>query len=499
MSGSSRPGVSRSVLPATRLSAGVNATSWAQDTARATPSDGHTLDPGLASQGHTIGLSTAVALVVGEVVGVGIFLTPAGMAQALGSTLPVLLVWLGMGGVALCGALCYGELAARVPDTGGTYAYLREAYGHGIAFLYGWKCLLVMDPGLTATLGMGLATYLSMFVPGVPLKLLAVITILSAAVINAAGLRLAAGVGRLLTFTKIGLLLLIVTWGFGSGRGDWARLLPQPHDLSLTRLGVPALAGALVAAYFSFGGWWDASKLAGEVRDPQRTLPRALALGVTIVTALYVLTSAVFMYLVPLQQAANGEAFAAQAGAAILGARGAQALALVVIVSVGSSLLAFMTAAPRVYYALALDGLAMGRLGERHASTGAPRRAIAVQAALACVLVALGRFEQVLAYFIFTTIIFLAASVAALFVLRRRGTAPVFRTPLFPLPALVFITLAALVLALLALASPFEAAAGVLVTLLGWPAYALLRARDVTLRGGTFVAPAASSPQEAQP
>lgn len=450
-------------------------------------------------QGHTVGLSTAIALVVGEVVGVGIFMTPAAMAQALGAAMPVLLVWLGVGAAALCGALCYGELAARVPLSGGTYVYLRDAYGPGVAFLYGWKCLLVMDPGITATLSMGLASYLAAFLPGVPLELLAIGTILAAAALNSAGLRLASRVGRGLTFIKIGLLLLIVFWGFGSGRGDWGRLLPQPGDLDAARLGVPALAGALVAAYFSFGGWWNAAKLSGEVRDPQRTLPRALALGVAIVTTLYVLTSAVFMYLVPVDRLVLGEAFVTQAGAVILGARGAQALSLIVLVSVGSSLLAFMTSAPRVYSALALDGLTLGGLGERDARTGAPRRAIAVQATLACLLVSLGHFQQVLAYFIFVTMMFLAASVAALFVLRRRTAVSPFRAPLFPLPALVFIGLAVLVLALLLVASPVEALSGLAVTLLGWPAYALLRARRNARVAGTFTVVPASSPQEARP
>lgn len=427
-------------------------------------------------------------------------MTPAGMAQALGAAGPVMLVWLGTGVVALCGALCYGELAARVPRSGGAYAYLREAYGPGVAFLYGWKCLLVMDPGLTATLSMGLAAYLAAFVPGVPIKALAIGTILSVAALNTAGLRLAAGAARLMTFAKLILLAALVTWGFASGRGDWARLMPQAGDFDPGRLGVPALAGALVAAYFSFGGWWDAAKLAGEVRDPQRTLPRALALGVGVVTALYVLTSAVFVYLVPIDQVTDGEAFVAHVGALAFGARGAQVLSAIVIVSVGSSLLAFMTVAPRVYYALALDGLAIAGLGLRDTRTGAPVRAIVLQAALACLLVALGAFEQVLAYFIFTTLIFLATSVGALFVLRRRGAPSTFRAPLFPLPAVVFIGLAVVVLALVGIARPLEALAGLGVTMLGWPAYALLHARQQRRQvGGTFLPPAASSPQEVQP
>jgi APA family basic amino acid/polyamine antiporter len=430
--------------------------------------------PGLR---RSVGLPTAVALVLGELIGVGIFLTPAGMARDLASPGLVIAVWLALGFTTFCGALCYGELAARLPEAGGTYVYLREAFGRRVAFLYGWQVLAVVDPGFSAALATGLAAYVVAVAPGLPAKGVAVAFVFLVAGANVLGLRLAAGVARVLAVAKVSLLLLIVVWGFGGRLGDASRFLPfwARHDGAGPLL--PAIGGAIVAAFFSLGGWWDVAKLAGEVREPQRNLPRAMMLGVTVATVLYVLTSAVFFYLVPLEQVGSGETFAAQAGAALFGARGAQAFSLVVVLCIASGLFAFMTAAPRVYYAMANDGLAVGAMGALHPRTGAPVRAIAVQAVLASLLVVLGRFDQIIGYFVSVLVIFLSASVAGLFRLRRRGPAPAYTTPAFPLPVFGFLAMCVAVIVLFALRNPLQAGLGVAVTALGIPVYALLERR----------------------
>ena len=226
-----------------------------------------------------------------------------------------------MGGVALCGALCYGELAARFPEAGGGYVYLREAYGKPVAFLYGWMALLVMDPGLTAALAVGLASYVGYIfnLSPVSLKVVAIGSIVFVAFVNIRGVKLGGWLIRWLTIFKLGLLGIVIIWGFASGAGNWSNFQPlvaqRPGSVPL----LGALAGGIVGAFFAFGGWWDLSKLAGEVRDPERTLPRALVYGVTILTAVYILTSAAFMYLVPLEQVTSGETFAAQAGEVLFG------------------------------------------------------------------------------------------------------------------------------------------------------------------------------------
>jgi APA family basic amino acid/polyamine antiporter len=419
---------------------------------------------------------------VGGTVGVGIFLTPAGMARGLGSPGLVFLVWAFMGAAALCGALSLGELAARYPEAGGSYVYLREAYGPAVAFLYGWKCLLVMDPGLTAALAMGLGAYAQATVPGLAPKAVALAAILAIAVANLLGVRFAGAIGHALALAKIALLVGLVAWGFASGAGDWDRFQPFFARATGAAPLVPALAGAFVLAFFSFGGWWEAAKLAGEVRDPGRVLPRALALGVGAVTLLYVAVSAVFLYLVPIDSPGSDETFAAQAGVALFGPSGGRALSGLVVVFVTSSLFAFMTFAPRLYYAMARDGAAPAFAGRVHARTGTPVLAIVVQAALAAVLVVLGSFDTIVAYFVFVTVAFLALTVLALYRLPRPEPGA-YTVPGWPLTPLVFLAMLLVTLALLAAGNPRQAALGLLVVAAGVPVYRL------------FVAPRLTRPQ----
>jgi len=421
---------------------------------------------------RTLGLDSAVALVLGEVIGVGIFLTPAEMTKGLGSPFWLLMVWLVVGVTALCGSLCYGELAARFPEAGGGYVYLREAWGPGVAFLYGWKSLLVMDPGLTAALAAGLAGYVAALVPlgGVGQKAVAIAVILQLALTNAIGVRLGASVVRLLAALKLLLLGAIVAWGFGSGRGAWSNFQPfvEPRPGSAPLLA--GLAGGLVGAFFSFGGFWDVAKIGGEVRDPSRTLPRALALGVGAATLIYILTSGVFIYLVPIAAVDSGPAFAAQAGVALFGAAGGRVLAAVVLITIWGSLAAFVLTAPRVYYAMARDGLFLRAVGQLHPRFGTPVRGIALQAALACLVVAVATFDAIVAYFIFVTVAFVALTVAGVYRLPR-PTGEAFRVPGYPVTPLAFLALLVTLLALLAAGRPLEAALGTSVVALGYPVY----------------------------
>jgi APA family basic amino acid/polyamine antiporter len=432
-----------------------------------------------------IGLGTATALIVGEVIAVGIFLTPAGMAKSLGSPLWLLIVWLLMGGMALCGALCYGELAARFPEAGGGYVYLREAYGRPIAFLYGWMALLVMDPGLTALLAVGLASYVG-YIFGLSssgLKTVAIGSILFVALVNMRGVRLGGWMIRWLTILKLGLLAFVIVWGFGLRAGHWSNFTPLVAQRPGSEALLGALAGGIIGAFFSFGGWWDLSKLAGEVRDPEHNLPRALIYGVTILTAVYILTSAAFLYLVPLEQVTSGETFAAQAGEVLFGRLGGQILSGIVIVAVLGSLAAVVMSAPRVYFAMARDGLFIPPAAAIHPRYGTPARAIIIQAVLASLLVLAGTFDTILSYFIFVVVIFIALTVAALFVFRRRDPQGiVYRTPGYPVTPVIFLLLIALLLFLLGGHHPREAIMGVGVVAMGLPVYYLLFQRRSLLQ-----------------
>lgn len=381
-----------------------------------------------------------------------------------------------MGAMAACGALCYGELAARYPEAGGGYVYLREAYGRPVAFLYGWMALLVMDPGLTAALALGMAGYAGFIfgLSSIATKALAIITILSLAAINIRGLKLGAALLRWITILKLSLLLFLLLWGFGFQLGHWSNFSPfiaqRAHSAPL----MEALAVGLVAAFFSFGGWWDVTKVAGEVRDPAHTLPRALLYGVLIVTLVYIMTSAVFVYLVPLETVSGGETFAAQAGIALFGKAGGRVFSTIVIITVFGSLAAIIISAPRVYFAMARDGLFIPAAARLHVRFGTPARAIALQALLASLLVVLGAFNQIISYFIFVVVIFIALTVAALFVLRRRPDGEARRTPGYPLTPIVFLVLIAGMLFMLASNNPWQSSLGVTVVLLGIPVYYLL-------------------------
>jgi basic amino acid/polyamine antiporter, APA family len=410
------------------------------------------------------------------VIAVGIFLTPAGMAKQLGSPMWLLLVWLLMGAMALCGALCYGELAARYPEAGGGYVYLREAYGPGVAFMYGWMAFLVMDPGLTAALAVGLATYAGYMVDigALGTKLLAIATIVVVALINIRGVRLGALFIRALMFLKLGLLAFVILWALLFQLGDWSNFTPfvARHPDSPAFIG--ALAGGLIGAFFSFAGWWDLSKLAGEVKDPARSLPKALTIGVVVVTFVYIVTSLVFVYLVPLEQVTNSETFAAQAGEILFGRAGGLVFSAIVIVAVLGSLAAVVMSAPRVYFAMARDGLFIPAVAAIHPRFETPALATALQAALASILVAVGTFNDIISYFVFVVIVFVALTVLALFKFRRRSEDVGYLTPGYPVTPLIFLVLIVVLLVLMGSGKPKQAALGVAVVSLGWPVYRFL-------------------------
>src|SRR5271170_6834305 len=426
-----------------------------------------------------LGLGSAAAAVAGEAIAVGIFLTPAGMAKALGSPFWLLVVWLAVAAMTLSGALCFGELAGRFPRPGGSYVYLHETYGPRSAFLYGWMSLLVLDPGLTAALATGIAAYASYIFHWSPLtlKFAAVLAIAAVAGMNMVSTRISAGVLRWLTWLKFAVLAILTIWALAFHLGSWSNFVPfvaQRHGA--LPLG-PAFATALVAAFFSFGGWWDATKIAGEVRDPGRTLPRALVLGVLAVTTVYIVISAVFIYLVPIEKVGSDGTFVAQAGEVLFGPPGAIIFSAIVILCVLGSLAAFMMSAPRVYYAMARDGVFLKSVARVHPRFGTPARAIAIQGFIAAVLAALGTFEQIISYFFFVTVLFLGLTVAGLFVIPRKPQQmeSIILTAGYPFTPVAFLALIGIMLVLLATRHPREAALGCAVVLAGWPVYSWVR------------------------
>jgi basic amino acid/polyamine antiporter, APA family len=428
-------------------------------------------------EARPLGLLSATALVVGHTIAVGIFLTPAELIGALAAPALTLGLWLLCGAIVLAGALTFGELAARYPRAGGPYIFLREGWGERIAFLYGWQSVLVMDPGVTAALASGLAQYLVVLWPRAAGSetLLGIATIWTVTLLAMTGLTRSARALGVLTALKLLAVGAIVVAAFTLGDGSWSNLSP----ITARRAGAPplveALALGLVGAFFSFGGFWEASRVAGEVRNPGRNMPAALALGVTGVTLVYVLTSLAFMYLVPVEQATSSAEFARRAGEAVLGPAGPAILGGVVVLSVAASALALVMMAPRVYVAMNRDGLFPSALSAVHPATGTPIRAMLLLATLASLFVAVGTFQQIVAFFLCTTLAFIALAAAALFVVRRRAPdATPFKSPGYPMGPLLFVLLIVVVVVLVLMARPLEAIAGVAVVLLGLPARRLL-------------------------
>ncbi|HYJ91345.1 MAG TPA: amino acid permease, partial [Pyrinomonadaceae bacterium] len=412
---------------------------------------------------------TAVMTIVGQVIAVGIFLTPAGMAKSVVSPAWLFAIWLLIGLMTLSGALCYAELASRFPQAGGTYVYLREAFGDGLAFLYGWTVLLVLDPGLTAIFGVGIAAYSAYLFPLTPTEKLIVAlgSILIIGVINILGARLGVGFLKALTVLKVGALLFIIFYGFGARLGSFSNLSPffsQPPDM------FGAFAGGIVGAFFAFAGWWEVTRISGEIKDPKRNIPKALVIGVLVITILYISTSAVFMYLVPVAGITSDETFAAQAGEALFGKAGGFIFSAVVVVSLLGTLFAYMMVSPRVYYAMARDGLFFESFGRLHPRFGTPHRATYIQILIAGLLILTGTFEQIVSYFFFVVTVFIALSIAGLFKIHRREFDG-YKTPLFPVLPLFFLGLTAVALFFVAMQRPLNALAGVLVVLVGAPVY----------------------------
>ena len=436
-------------------------------------------DPNPENSKRQLGLAAAIAVVTGESIALGIFLTPAAMAKSLGSPLLLAAIWLVIALMAMCGALCYSELAIRFPESGGEYVYLREGYGEQMAFLYGWMSSIVMYPGVAAALAVGSVPYLAQVLPigasrlsasAVPVVLLCLFC-----VINLLGTRLSGTIMSFVNILKLVILFALVGWAAVSGHAHLSNLMPFTVRRPGSEAIFPAIVGGLVSAFFSFGGWWEASKIAGEVRNPKRTLPLAFIGGVVVVTAVYLLISAAFLSVLPIESLTSNTAFVAQFGAVLFGSFGARILSICVLICVCGGIAALTMAAPRVCYAMAQSGAFFPAFGKLHPRWGTPANAILLQTALSLAVLLLGAFDRVLAYIIFSAILFLALTASTLF----RAKIPV-RAWWYPIAPIVFILISALIAFLILMHDPLPALAGVGIVLCGIPLRRLFAAPRAT-------------------
>jgi basic amino acid/polyamine antiporter, APA family len=412
-------------------------------------------------------LTDATSLVIGTVIGSGIFVAPNLVARHIASPAWILAVWAFTGILTIFGGLAFAELGAMMPATGGQYVYLREAYGPVIAFLSGWAALLVIYTGALAWQSVTFAVVLNYFVHLTPLASKVVsVTILAAMIaVNYVGLRAAAGVQNALTLTKLGGLVTVIC-------AAWL----APHAPAAPPAGAPGLAGfgmAMIGCLLTYDGWVALGFVAGEVQEPQRNLPRALLLGVGCVLLLYVLANAAYLWVMTPAEIGAADRVAAQMMERSVGPAGGAIVALAILFSVSGAMNGFMLAPPRIYYAMARDGVFFRRLGEAHPRFLTPHRAILLQGLWAILLVVTGTYESLPAFAMFMTWTFYGLSVAGVIVLRRRRPDALrpYRMWGYPWTALLFVGVAGGFALNTIVQSPKPAGAALLLALAGLPVY----------------------------
>jgi basic amino acid/polyamine antiporter, APA family len=393
---------------------------------------------------RSMGLTAATAMVVGIIVGAFIFVQPSEMMRLVPDGRGVILAWLVSGLLTLCAALVCAELSWLFPETGGVYVFLKRIYSPALAFLWGWGMFWVMHAGILAAIAVVLARYAGYFfgLTDSGIRLLAIVAIVFVSLIQYLGVKPGSAVQVTLTAAKLGAIALMCALLFALGA--------TAHHAVPAATGQPVLLRsfglAVSAGLFAFGGWHMSTYSAGETLNPERTIPRALIFGVLIVTACYTLLNAAYLYVMPLSDVATSTRVAADAMSRVLGPLGGKAITVVIIISALGALNGIALAGPRVYYAMAQDGLAFRWMAALHPTRQTPYLAIAAQALWASFLAATNSYRALFTRVIYTEWLFFALLAAGIFVLHRRGRyTPRFLAFAYPaLPAISFLTSAAI-------------------------------------------------------
>ena len=424
-----------------------------------------------ASLHRAIRLPHATALVVGTIIGASIFVQPSEVTSQVHSVGGVLLVWLLAGLLTLIGSLVCAELASAFTRTGGVYVYLSEAFHPALGFLWGWAMLLTMHSGIIAAIATVFARYTGTFIElGVwesRAVAIGVIVVLSA--INYLGVQHGSRLQTFFTGGKLLAVVAIVGLGFGLGGR-----VPE-HFVGSTAPGGGSLGGfaaAMVAGLFAYGGWHMVTYSSEETVEPARTIPRALLIGTLVVTAAYMAMTAVYMYVMPLDTVAASTKVAADLADTLLGSGGAGAMSAVVMFSTFGGLAGIILAGPRVYYAMAKDGLLFPWFGEVHPRYATPHRAIILQAVWASLLVATGTFRALFTRVVYTEWIFFGLMSIGLMLLRRRPEVRrQYSIPGYPITPLLFVLSSFAIVLATIVANPRDSAIGLGLVLLGLPVF----------------------------
>jgi len=438
-----------------------------------------------------LGLWSAIAVVVGITIGSGIFRTPAGVTNRLPGPLPVFGVWIAGGIVAMCGALTLAEVAAAFPDTGGIFVFIRKSWGRLPAFLFGWAELAIIRAAAVGAIATTFAEYLLRvlgFDPGVApydswVHYVAAVAIAVIATFNYVGLRWGSLIQNVTAVAKYFGLLFIVVAAIVIGipkTGGYFTPMAPPGSFSIAPFGL-----ALVSVLWAYDGWADLAFISGEVKDPARNLPRALIFGTLAVIAIYILANVAYMGVMPVGEIRHSKLVAADVALRLIGPAGVTFIALTVMLSTLGTLNGSILTNPRVFFAMAADGLLFRKIADVHPRFKTPYVAIALTAVLGIIFVLLRTFEQLADSFVTAILPFYALGVASIFVFRRRSAAdysPPFRAPFYPVAPILFVlaTLYLLVNALIDPSSRWATLAIFGVILAGIPVYYATVGRSAT-------------------
>lgn len=439
---------------------------------------------------RVLGLWSAVSIVIGTVIGTGVFLAPSTMINQVGSVPLFFAVWVFGGLLSLFGALTYAEMAAALPEAGGEYVFLSEAYGPFWGYIYGWTQMWVAKSGSIATLATGFYYYLVNFYPslhtalvvipwpigpkGGPLEitygqLFAIALILLLAGVNYLGVKAGGNVQVVVTVIKMTLIAGIIVVGLFSAQGDFSHLA---SSIPVTG-GVSAFFAALVGALWAYDGWNNVSMVSSEIKDPERNLPRALIFGTLAVMATYLLINVAYFYVLSPPEVAGSERLAADMMHKLHGTFAANAVTVAVLISIFAALNGSILSGSRVPYAMARDRLFFRPIAAVHPKFKTPGNSMLLLSLWSCVLVLSGRFEQLYTYVIFASWILYAMTTAAIFILRRkRPDLPrPYRVIGYPFVPALFVLAAAALLFNTLLTSPRESFMGLALISLGIPFY----------------------------
>ena len=426
-----------------------------------------------------IGFPSAVMLVMGGIIGVGIFVNPAVVARGLTSPLLVLLAWAVGGGIALLGAFVYAELAARMPSTGGEYVYLRDTYGPLAGFLFGWTTLLVVQAGGMAAVTIVFARNLNVLAGGaLPERAVVVVTLAALAAINCLGVKSGNGVQGLLGALKVGAITALILAGLFivpqvGFRADEARAVAATDPLK-------AFGAAMIPVVFSYGGWQTANYVAGEIRDPSRNLARALLVGVIAVISIYLLVNIACLRALGVEALGRTLTPVSDVLQRATGPVGAGLAASAIALSAIAYLSQSMLTGPRVYFAMARDGLFFRQVARVSDGSRAPVIAIVLQAVWTGFLALSGSYDQILSYVTSMNFLFFGLSASCLFVLRRRDRAAGrsrggYEAPFHPWTTGLFVLACGVIVGVSFWAYPVNSLVGYGILLLGVPPYLFWR------------------------